>query len=348
MLTWLSRSGCGLVYGALTLAACSLDSRTLSLAHQDDSSDAGGRAADESPASGGSNPLGAGGDDSTPDPDHTPGAAAAGGTDPNEPTSSPSCSGEAGERRCVVSGGSFQLGPAEAAIPSRLSSFQLDELEVTVARFRSYLTSYSGAPMTDAGAHPEISHSGWHREWNAWLPATKEALSAGLHCNADWETWTDAPADREDYPLTCVSYYVAFAFCAWSNGRLPTEAEWEYAARGGAQQRRYPWGNQEPTLELAAFDTSAITAAGAHRAGVARFGQLDLAGSAWEWTLDYFREYVGECDDCAEVERGSERVLRGGAFLYAAEYLDPSYRYPLDPQLALGDVGFRCAYDTGS
>jgi formylglycine-generating enzyme required for sulfatase activity len=69
-----------------------------------------------------------------------------------------------------------------------------------------------------------------------------------------------------------------------------------------------------------------------------------LAGSAWEWTLDYFRDYPDACQSCAEVERGSERVLRGGAFLYGPEYLDPSYRYPLDPQLALGDVGFRCAY----
>ena len=88
-----------------------------------------------------------------------------------------------------------------------------------------------------------------------------------------------------------------------------------------------------------------LAPAGKHQGAMARFGQLDLAGSAWEWTLDYFREYPTECQQCAEVERGSERVLRGGAFLYGAEYLEPSYRYHQAPQLALGDVGFRCAYE---
>ena len=345
MLTRLSRSGCGLVYGFFTLAACSLDSRTLSFTNADDAIGAGGRGSEELPALGGSSAVGAAGDGSTPNPDDSPPSdAEAGGHEPAEPSSSPSCQGDAPERRCAVAGGSFQMGPAEAAIPSTVASFQLDELEVTVARFRQYVTNYSGAPMADAGAHPEVMHSGWRSDWNALLPATKEALITSLHCNADWETWTDAPDNREDYPLTCASYYVAFAFCASKGGRLPTEAEWEYAARGGAQQRRYPWGNQEPTLELATFDTSAITAAGAHRAGMARFGQFDLAGSAWEWTLDYFREYPEQCAQCAEVERGSERVLRGGAFLYSAEYLEPAYRYHLDPQLVLGDVGFRCAY----
>jgi len=345
MLTRLSRSGCGLVYGFLMLAACSLDSRTLSPSSADHEPGAGGRGSEELPSFAGSNAVGTAGDDSTSNPGGAASDADAGGDDPEQPSSSPSCNGDAPQRRCAVSGGSFQLGPPDVGIPSTITSFQLDELEVTVARFRRYVTNYSGAPMADAGAHPQIPNSGWRSAWNSLLPATKEALIAGLHCNADWETWTDSAAEREDYPLTCASYYVAFAFCAESGGRLPTEAEWEYAARGGAQQRRYPWGNQEPTLELALFDTSSLAPAGKHQAGMARFGQLDLAGSAWEWTLDYFREYPVDCQQCAEVERGSERVLRGGAFLYGAEYLEPSYRYHQDPQLALGDVGFRCAYE---
>ncbi|HYQ43753.1 MAG TPA: SUMF1/EgtB/PvdO family nonheme iron enzyme [Polyangiaceae bacterium] len=334
MLTWSSRLRGGLMCGALSLAACSLDTRTLSSASAPAPQGTGGRTLDESPSIAGASAIGAGGDDSIE----------AGGADADAPSSSATCSGGPRERRCAIAGGSFLLDPRGNATPASIASFALDELEVTVGRFRKYVTSFSGAPAADDGAHPEIAHSGWRSSWNALLPTTKDGLIATLHCNADWETWTDDAQDREDYPLTCASYYVAFAFCAWSGGRLPTEAEWEYAASGGAQQRRYPWGNGEPSSELALFDSAAIAPAGGHRAGMARFGQLDLAGSAWEWTLDYFRDYPEECAQCAEVDRGSERVLRGGAFLYGADYLEPTYRYHMDPQLALGDVGFRCAY----
>ncbi|HYQ02602.1 MAG TPA: formylglycine-generating enzyme family protein [Polyangiaceae bacterium] len=344
MLTLQSHLRSALMFGALTVVACSVDSRTLSVAYTNAPNSAGGRGPEESPSFGGSSTFDAAGDNSEPNTDDSVSIGDAGREPSDEPSTSPACVGDARERRCAVAGGSFRQGPTESAIPSHVASFQLDELEVTVARFRKYVVNYAGAPSVDAGAHPDITHSGWRSEWNALLPGTKDQLIASLHCNVDWETWTDAPGAREDYPLTCASYYVAFAFCASNGGRLPTEAEWEHAASGGAEQRRYPWGNEEPSFTLAQFSTPAIAPAGAHRAGMARFGQLDLAGSAWEWAIDYFREYPEECRQCAEVERGSERVLRGGAFLYGAEYLDPSYRYHLDPQLALGDVGFRCAY----
>jgi len=319
--------------GVLSILACSVDARTLTLATVNDSGSAGSRVPVEAPSHGGASDLGAGGDSS----------GAGGEEGPDFGEQSPSCVGQPRERRCAIAGGAFQLGPAQTPVPSEVSSFQLDELEVTVGRFRKYVTSFSGAPEAGAGAHPEIEHSGWRSEWTALLPADQEQLIASLHCNADWQTWTDDPGEREDYPLTCASYYVAFAFCAWSGGRLPTEAEWEYAARGGAQQRAYPWGDAAPSFELALFDASAIAPAGGYRLGVGRFGQLDLAGSAWEWTLDLYRPYPAACDHCAEVERGFDRVLRGGAFLYDAEYLQTSYRFHTDPQLALGDVGFRCA-----
>jgi len=344
MLTWLSRLRCGLVCSVFSLVACSIDTRTLASTSSADPDGAGGHTFDESPSFAGERAVGAGGDDSTPNPDETPDSTDAGDAGSDEPSLSVGCVGKTGERRCIVSGGSFQLGPMDKAVPSNVSSFQLDELEVTVGRFRKFVTNFPGVPAEDDGAQPEIAHSGWRDGWNTLLPGTQEALLTTLHCNADWETWTDEAAAHEDYPLTCATYYVAFAFCAWSGGRLPTEAEWEYAASGGAQQRRYPWGNSEPSSELALFDSSAIAIAGGHRAGVARFGQLDLAGSAWEWTLDYFGDYPDDCDQCAAVDTGSDRVLRGGAFLYGPEYLAPSYRYHMDPQLALGDVGFRCAY----
>ena len=244
-----------------------------------------------------------------------------------------------------MEGGSFLLEPEGVSVSAKVSSFELDEVEVTVGRFRRYADYSPGVPEANAGAHSEIPSSGWQPEWNGLLPLTQEALNSSLHCNYDWETWTDESGEREDYPLTCASFYVAFAFCAWSGGRLPTEAEWEYAASGGAAQRAYPWGNAEPSSELALFQASRGAPVGGHRAGMARFGQLDLAGSVWEWTLDLYDRYPKHCDDCAQLKSGNERVLRGGGFVDGAEQLRADYRHRTDPQLSLGQVGFRCAYD---
>jgi len=337
MLTWLSRSHCGVMCAVVWLLACSVDSRTLVLAN---AGSAGSAEFGELSGSGGSN-FGSSGEGQNPSDGGELGAGEAPGS--SEPSSDQSCVGAPQARRCMVVGGSFRLGPAEDSLPALVSTFQLDELEVTVGRFRKYVTSFSGAPGADAGAHPRVEHSGWRNEWNALLPDSKASLSASLHCNADWETWTDQPDEREDYPLTCASYYVAFAFCAWSGGRLPTEAEWEYAASGGAELRAYPWGNDAPSFERAVFGTSSIAPAGERRSGMARFGQLDMAGSAWEWTLDAYHPYPKSCSDCAELEKGFDRVLRGGAFLSDEDQLKASSRFHTDPQLALGEVGFRCA-----
>ena len=332
MLTRVSRSRCAAALSALWVLACSLDERSLSTLGAEN---LGGQPAESPEASSGAS--GRDGTDPVADGGET-------GFD-NPPDEPPSCRGNVGERRCAVEGGSFLLEPEGARVPANVSSFELDEVEVTVARFRQYAEYSPGVPQPGAGAHPESPGSGWRVEYNGLLPLTQDALNSSLHCNYDWETWTDESGDREDYPLTCANYYVAFAFCAWSGGRLPTEAEWEYAASGGAAQRAYPWGNAEPSSELALFGASRLTPAGSHRPGMARFGQLDLAGSAWEWTMDLYDSYPKNCDDCAELTSGVERVLRGGGFVDAAEQLRTDYRHHADPQLSLAQVGFRCAYD---
>jgi formylglycine-generating enzyme required for sulfatase activity len=241
-------------------------------------------------------------------------------------------------------GGSFERGPENAGTLAAVSAFRLDELEVTVGRFRNFVSDFEGAPPPGTGAHPEIANSGWRQEWGLSLPTGRAALVDALHCGAQWETWTDEPAEREEFPINCVSFYVAFAFCAAQGGRLPTEAEWEYAATGGAQQRGYPWGEDAPTAALALFDASGIEPVGMRLAGRSRFGQLDLAGSLWEWSLDLLAPYPVSCDRCAEVDNGFERVLRGGYFLGGPEYLRASYRFSNDPAIPRGNVGVRCAY----
>ena len=262
-----------------------------------------------------------------------------------EPSACQACVGEPAERRCAVAGGPFELGSDDERVPAALSAFRLDELEVTVGRFRRYVAAFAGPPQEGAAAHPEVAGSGWRGEWSASFPASRAALLEGLRCNATWETWTDAPGEREQYPLTCATYYVAFAFCASSGGRLPTEAEWEYAATGGTQERVYPWGDSHPSREHALYEALTLVPAGSHLPGRSRFGQLDLAGSVWEWSLDFYApSYPAHCDRCAEVESGSQRVLRGGDWLGDAEFLAGSYRFFAEPAVPRGNVGFRCAY----
>lgn len=260
------------------------------------------------------------------------------------PSSCRRCTGVAGERRCFVRSGTFERGEGSARAAASVSAFWLDEQEVTVARFRSFVASFSRRPDAGAGAHPKIPDSGWQSEWSSALPANAEALSASLHCNHDWETWSDEPGNREDFPIACVTYYVAFAFCAATGGRLPTEAEWEYAAVGGDEQRPYPWGSATPSAELALFDSFA-PAPSTHFSGRGRFGQVDLAGSVYEWTLDFFAPYSEPCSDCAAIGSGGERVLRGGSFSQSASALLSSARYSFAPTAVLADVGLRCAYD---
>ena len=149
--------------------------------------------------------------------------------------------------------------------------------------------------------------------------------------------------------MNCVSWYEAFAFCVWDGGRLPTEAEWEYAAAGGDEARPYPWGAaSEPDGDRALFACMACGAddldpVGARPQGEGRYDQFDLAGSVSEWTLDYFAPYGKRCDNCANVSYGTERVARGGHLSSDEEEIQPSARRSFVPEARHFTRGFRCA-----
>ncbi|MES1205100.1 MAG: SUMF1/EgtB/PvdO family nonheme iron enzyme, partial [Pseudomonadota bacterium] len=175
-------------------------------------------------------------------------------------------------------------------------------------------------------------------------------------------TWTDKSGPGDARPISCVTWYEAFAFCAWEGSRLPTEAEWEFAAAGGAEQRPYPWGSEPPTPEHAVYgcafdgDPSSCTegdlpVVGSLARGAGRWGHLDLAGSLWEWTLDVYGPYSGAaCDDCAPVVMpvGAGRVFRGGDFSYAdPTFLRGSTRLGFLPGFPERIRGFRCAQARG-
>ncbi len=376
-----------LVFAFLT-GACGSDD-------DDSSSDASaGTNAGENHAGNGAGAGGAGGGDASIAGDGgtsgtTGGAGGTGGAMTYE-VSFQSCSDMAGdecqgESCCTtldVPAGSFPMGrgtelcsdcadgcPASADCrsyelpehPASVNGFSLDKYEVTVGRFRKFVEQYDGTPPKEgAGAHPQIAGSGWQSAWNERLLSGRGQLINELRCDIFSYTWTDAPEDNETLPITCPSWYEAFAFCIWDGGRLPTEAEWEYAAAGGDENRLYPWGSAPADGTLAVYyclgdesqpsdcGLSSILPVGSRPLGNGRWGHSDLAGSAEEWTLDwwselYYADKQSGCSDCANISGGESRVLRGGLWYSEASGIRSAARNGGDPSYHLYNNGFRCA-----
>jgi formylglycine-generating enzyme len=235
-----------------------------------------------------------------------------------------------------------------------VADFYLDTFEVTVGRFRRFVEAYDGvpAPASNAGAHPLIAGSGWQDAWDSLLPASHTAVINALKCSGSYQTWTDSVANDRN-PINCVDWYLAFAFCIWDGGRLPTEAEWEAAAAGGDANRLYPWGADSPgsNPSLADCETaedSPFVAVGSHTLGAARWGHQDLCGSVWEWVLDWYEHewYRGGgalCNNCANLTSFTYRALRGGGWHNGAFELRAAYRSRKEPLDASQYYGFRCA-----
>jgi formylglycine-generating enzyme required for sulfatase activity len=216
----------------------------------------------------------------------------------------------------AVAAGEFLMGSDDAEAPGderpaariTVAAFWIDRVEVTQARY--------GA-CVEAGA--------------CTLPAGPAY----------------ADATKVDHPVTIVSWAQADVYCRWVGKRLPTEAEWEKAARG-VDGRAYPWGSAFESDRVNAGYSAGTSAAGSHPGGASPYGVLDMAGNVWEWTSSLYRPYPYDAGDGREDPRArGARVNRGGSWYYGAEYARTTHRATADHMYRrIADLGFRCASST--
>ena len=281
------------------------------------------------------------------------------------------------EDMVALPGGEFLMGTdyadgfaADGERPVRrvhLKPFLIDRETVTNKRFAEFVEF--------TGYRTEAETFGWSFVfWSHIPPERFRALVADTVAAAPW--WCQVPgafwnapegpgsdvARRLDHPVVHVSWNDAQAFCEWSGNRLPTEAEWEYAARGGLVQKLYPWGDklrpdgehrcniwqgtfpEEDTADDGYSGTCPVKAFPPNN-----FGLYSMTGNTWEWCEDWFgvqEEFEDVTHDPSGPLTGTSRVMRGGSFLCHKSYCNRyrvAARSSNTPDSSSSNTGFRCA-----
>jgi formylglycine-generating enzyme required for sulfatase activity len=274
-----------------------------------------------------------------------------------------------------LDGGSFLMGtedadsiPADGEGPVRsvhLDPFWLDRYPVTNERFREFVLAEK--------YRTEAERFGWSFVFHQQSRTEKaDAAPAGMHWwrkvdGADWlhpEGPDSNVGGREHYPVTHVSWNDARAFAEWAGKRLPSEAEWEVAARGGLEQKRFPWGDEltpggRHLCNIWQGDFPVHNTAEDGYAGTAPvdafdpngFGFFTITGNTWEWCSDWFSpgyHLFATRSNPVGPSGGQTRSMRGGSYLCHASYCN---RYRLaartsnTPDSSTTNIGFRCARD---
>jgi sulfatase modifying factor 1 len=294
---------------------------------------------------------------------------------------------DGGESCCSsleVRGGTFfrsydgvSTGYMSQSAPAVVSDFRLDQYEITVGRFRQFVSAAVGGWMPPAGsgkhAHlndgkglvdssaPTTFETGWDVSWNANLATTDGGWNTNLACDPTAGTWTATAGSNENLPINCVTWFEAYAFCIYDGGFLPSEAEWNYAASAGSEQSVFPWSSppDSTTIDctyanyfgaMGGNDFCVMPGVGATNAvgsespmGDGRWGQSDLAGNVFEWNLDSFAPYGAGYPDSAYLATAPFRVIRGGSFESDVSFLLASDRRSDDPTDRTSATGARCA-----
>jgi formylglycine-generating enzyme required for sulfatase activity len=233
-----------------------------------------------------------------------------------------------------VEGVPFRMG-AQSAFPWD-SNYDLEAYgdeapvhRVAVARFQ--MGRY---PVTVFNYLQFMEGAGYSNE-RFWTAGGYEQYLAPKH----WQAQLRYP----NRPVVNVSWFEAAACCAWAGARLPTEAEWECAARCGRVGGRYPWGDEAPDEYRANFGRGGsgdLTPVGLYPEGAATRGIEDLAGNCSEWVDDWWRDHYEK-----EAKPGGSRMIRGGSWSSGPRNIRVSFRGSLQPGVRLYDVGFRCVRD---
>ena len=308
-----------------------------------------------------------------PRPQPAPGAAVRPSADaPSDPPS------DTGARMVALAGGTFRMGsndrgahPLDGEGPVReitVSPFRIDTVAVSNERFRRFVEA--------TGYETESERFGWSFVFVGFIPQDhpptravpqapwwRQVFGAAWHSpeGAGWSI-----DDRLDHPVVHVSHNDALAYCAWAGARLPTEAEWEFAARGGLDDKMFPWGDEltpqgehqcniwqgtfpeENTAEDGYRGTAPVTAYQPNG-----FGLYNTIGNAWEWCADWFHNRFHANQAAPRVDprgppHGTARIMKGGSHLCHRSYC---YRYRVGarssspPDSGSGNVGFRIAMD---
>lgn len=242
-----------------------------------------------------------------------------------------------------VPAGEFTFGEAVSARTIYLDAFWMDKFEVTHAQFQQFVDATGYKTEAEKQGWGFEYREGWQRvEGISW----RAPRGAGSPPQANW-------------PVVIVSWNDANAYCAWAGKRLPTEAEWEKAARG-PEARLFPWGNAWDGTRLNFCDANCAYAwkdvsvndrfaeaapVGSFTTNASLYGILDLAGNVWEWVADWFEaDYPKTMPTRNPIgpATGERKVLRGGAWSIDAFYTRTTSRFAQPPEFRERSVGFRC------
>ncbi|MGI8415825.1 MAG: formylglycine-generating enzyme family protein [Nakamurella sp.] len=273
-------------------------------------------------------------------------------------------------------GGRFLMGSDDSEV--NVGDGEGPVRPVTVSPFAISATAVSNdefaAFVADTGYRTEAEDFGWSFVFASFLPGSLRAIServpaAPWWCAVHGARWNEPEgagsdlADRAEHPVVHVSWRDALAFADWVSGRLPTEAEWEYAARGGLEQARFAWGDEltpggehRCNIWQGMFPTKNTAEDGYRGTAPAKsfppngFGLYNMAGNVWEMCADWWatdHPFAEVSDPCGPAT-GTERVMRGGSYLCHLSYCNRyrvAARTKNSPDSSAGNQGFRVVYD---